>query len=147
MNLDDIPDQFEELIDRARAVLDREITRAKEIVASATAEKSAAQSALSALQTQHRKAKADLDAVLATLHRSSNLAGLDGEIAAARKTLERLKTETEAERNALAKATKQRTEEETKTNALRDEVGQLSARRAHDQEVMAKIRHQLGLQP
>jgi hypothetical protein len=84
---------------------------------------------------------------MSDLHRSSSLAGINTEIAGARKTLEALKTETEAERKALAKVKKERTASEAGVVALRNEVTQLTAVRAHSQEIMAKIRHQLGLQP
>jgi hypothetical protein len=43
MSLDGLSKQFEDLVDRARAALDREITGAKKIVAAANAEKNSAQ--------------------------------------------------------------------------------------------------------
>jgi chromosome segregation ATPase len=147
MNIDDIPDQFEALLDRARAALDREITKAKNAIAALNAEEGRAQTALSDLQAQCKQAKAQLTAVLSDLHRSSGLVGLNTEISAARKTLEGLKRETAEEAEALAKVTKQRTERQAQVIALDNEVSQLAAVRAYNQEVMAKLRHQIGVLP
>jgi chromosome segregation ATPase len=145
MNLDDAPSELEEFFDRVHVALDREITRAKEIVAAANAEKASAQSALADLQDQHKQAQTDLKSARAYLQRGSTLAGLDGEITAQRKTLDAGKLEKAELEKALAKVTKQLAERQAQVNALAGEVSQLSARRVHDQEVMAKIRHQLGV--
>jgi hypothetical protein len=52
MSLDGLSKQFEDLVDRARAALDREITGAKKIVAAANAEKNSAQAVLADLEAQ-----------------------------------------------------------------------------------------------
>ena len=57
MSIDELPAQFDVFLERARAVLEREITAAKNIVAAANAEKSSAQNALSDLQGQLKQAQ------------------------------------------------------------------------------------------
>jgi chromosome segregation ATPase len=144
MQLDDATDQLEEFVDRVRAALDQEVAIAKKAVAAATVEKTSLAKSLADLQAEHSKAKAELAAVLSDLGRASGLAGLNTEVSSARKTLEQLKRETAEERKALAKLTRERTESEAQAIALRNEVSDLVAVRANNQELMAKLKQQIG---
>ena len=56
MGLDGLPQQFEQFVDRARAALGGEITAAKNIIAAANAEKSAAQSQLDEINNELQRA-------------------------------------------------------------------------------------------
>jgi predicted nucleic acid-binding Zn-ribbon protein len=145
MGLDELPQQFDALVEAARVALHGEVTSAKAVVARANAEKTAAANVLADLQAQIRATQNQLNAVLSNLHRAEGLVGINTEIAGVRKTLDALKIETEAKRKDLAGLVKQCTEREASVVALNNEVSQLGARRAHDQEIMAKIRSQLGV--
>jgi predicted nucleic acid-binding Zn-ribbon protein len=145
MGIDELPQQFDALVEAARVALHHEIGNAKNIVAAANAEKASVQSALSNLQAQIRRAQSELAAVTRELQRSTVLHGVGGAITKAREELERLKAETEAEREALVALKKEQTERQKAVNALNDEVSGLSKVRAYNQEEIAKIRHQFGL--
>jgi chromosome segregation ATPase len=144
MNLEELPEQFEAFVDRASAALSREVASAKKALAALNAEKSAVQSALSNLQSQIQGAQDQLTAVTRELQRSTVLHSLGGDIAGARKTLEGLKAETAKEAKALAKLTKERTERQAQVTALGNEVTDLVAVRANNQELMAKLKQQIG---
>src|SRR5262249_23297190 len=122
MNLDRLPEEFEQFVSRARIALDQEITRARGIVATANAEKEAAQNALSNLQAELKQVQADLNSARAYLQRGSTLAGLDSEIARAGKELAQLKSETAKEAKALEALAKQRSEAEARNVALNNEA-------------------------
>jgi len=142
MTLDRFPDELEEFVERVNVALHEEITSAKNVVARANAEKTALANALAELRDQHKQVQSQLDTVLKDLHRGSNLVGITREIAEARKTLEALKAETAEATKALAALSKERTECQAKVTALNGEVSQLGAVRAHNQEILAKIRSQ-----
>jgi chromosome segregation ATPase len=108
------------------------------------AEKGATQTTLADLQGQCKSTQAQLTAVTDELRRSSGLASVGRDIEKARAELRRLKTETAEATKALEKSSKQLTERQAQVNALNDEVGNLSKVRAYNQEVIAKVRHQLG---
>jgi chromosome segregation ATPase len=144
MGIDELPQQFDALVDAARVALHGEITSARAIVERSNAEKAAAQGALAELQGQLKQVQAELDRSRKYLDRASSLAGLDSEIEKARRELERLKQQKAEETKALEKVSKERTECQAKINALAGEVGQLVAQRAYSQEVMAKVKHQLA---
>jgi chromosome segregation ATPase len=94
MSIDELPNRLGEFVELARAALSREITAAKNIVAAANAERSAAQNALANLEGQCKQAKAQLDEIDNELQRASTLAGITREIAAASKKLKALQAET-----------------------------------------------------
>jgi hypothetical protein len=94
MSIDGLPGQFDVFIERARVALSQEIGQAKKIAAAASAEKNAAQAALSDLQSQTKLAQSQLDEINNELQRASTLAGITREIAAARKNLKALEAET-----------------------------------------------------
>jgi septal ring factor EnvC (AmiA/AmiB activator) len=75
MNTDELPAQLEELFSRARAGLDQQITKARQIVDSLNVEKTGAADELTKLNDEIVKARADLDAVRADLGRTSDAAG------------------------------------------------------------------------
>jgi predicted nucleic acid-binding Zn-ribbon protein len=145
MNLDVLPQQLEAFVERARVALNHEITGAKEIVATATAEKERLMGALAELQGQLKQVQADLDRSREYLDRGQTLAGLDGEIAEDRKALDALKLEIATERKALEKAKKERGALQAQVIALRNEVADLSRERASNQDAMARLRQQLGV--
>ena len=71
-----LPQQFDALVEAVRAALHGEITKAREIVARANAEKASAQSALFDLQAQCKEAQSQLTAVTKELQRSTALQGV-----------------------------------------------------------------------
>jgi chromosome segregation ATPase len=144
MQLDELPDQFEAFVECARTTLDQEITRSRATLERANAEKTAAANALADLQSQCREAQSQLTAVTKELQRSTALHGVGYEIEKANAELARLKAETAKETKALEALSKERTECQAKVNALNSEVGPLVAQRAYSQEVMAKLKHQIG---
>jgi chromosome segregation ATPase len=145
MTLDEIPDQLQELFDRSRAGLDAQITKARKVVDALNVEKTGAAKALAELKDQITKGKADLDAVLADQHRASSLVQLDREIAKARPELERLKAEITEQSKALETLVKQRTAEEARVVALENDARQATAERCRAQEMMARMKTQLGV--
>jgi hypothetical protein len=91
MSLRGLPAEFEQFVERARTALGQEITASKNIATAAKAETAAAQTALAELQNQYKQTKNQFDAVNNELGQTLTLAGLNREIAAARKALEKLK--------------------------------------------------------
>jgi len=87
MSLHGLPAEFERVVERARAALDQEITAAKNIIAAANAEKSAAQNAVIELRDQLKQLQSQLAALNDELQRRTTLAGLNREITAASKTI------------------------------------------------------------
>ena len=144
MSLAGLVEQFDELVGRARAALSQEITTAKNVVAAANAEKSAAQATFADLQNQHKQAKSQLDAVNNELGRALTLAGLNREIAAASKKLKALQVETAEVENALAALNKQRAEADSRLVALGLEANRMTAIRTEGEAVMSKLRSQLA---
>jgi chromosome segregation ATPase len=143
MTLHGLPAEFEQFVERARIALSGEITAVKKFAAAATAEKNAAQTALSELQEQHKQTQKQLDALNDELQRRTTLAGLNREIAAARKTLKALEVETAEATTALEALAKQRTEAEAKLVALGNEAQRQLGIRIEAEGVMAKLRSQL----
>jgi len=144
MSLAGLVEQFDELVGRARAALSQEITTAKNVVAAANAEKSAAQATFADLQNQHKQAKSQLDAVNNELGRALTLAGLNREIAAASKKLKALQVETAEVENALTALNKQRAEADSRLVALGLEANRMIAIRTEGEAVMSKLRSQLA---
>ena len=142
MGLDELPQQFDALVEAVRAALHGEITKAREIVARANAEKASAQSALFDLQAQCKEAQSQLTAVTKELQRSTALHGVGYELEKARAELAQLKAETAKAEKALAALSKERNECQANVITLNNEVSQLGAVRAHNQEILAKIRSQ-----
>jgi chromosome segregation ATPase len=142
MGLDELPQQFDALVEAARAALHGEITSAKAIVARANAEKASAANALADLQAQCKSAQDQLTAVTKESQRSTALHGVGYELEKARAELAQLKAETAKAEKALAALSKERNECQAKVIALNNEVSQLGAVRAHNQELIAKIRSQ-----
>jgi chromosome segregation ATPase len=143
MNIDAIPDRLKELIDHARAALDQQIAKARKAVDDLNLEKTAAANALTELQDQHKKAKADLESVLADLHRASSLGSIRAEIKKAQKALAALNIEKEKASTALAALAKERTGLEARVDTLNNEVRRLLAIRSESQATMADIKMKL----
>jgi len=120
-----------------------QITAAKNIMAAASAEKSAAQNALSDLRDQHKQAQSQLDAVMKDLQRLSDLVGVGHDIKKARAELKRVQSETERANQALEKLAKEQTEREAKLVALGLEANRMIAIRTEGEAVMAHLRAQL----
>jgi chromosome segregation ATPase len=140
MSVDDIPDQLQELFDRARAGLDAQERKSRKAVDSLNVEKTGAAKALAELQAQCKEVKADLDRSREYLHRASTLAALDREIAKARTELEQLKAETEKEAKALETLVTQRTEAEAQVVALENSAREATAERCRAQEMMEQLK-------
>jgi chromosome segregation ATPase len=143
MSLHGLPAEFEQFVDRARAALDGEITAAKNIMAAAAAEKSAASNAVTDLQAQCKSTQAQLDALTDELARRTTLAGLNREITEASKKLKALQAETAEAETVLADLRKQRAEADTRLVALSLETNRMIAIRSEGEAVMAKLRSQL----
>jgi chromosome segregation ATPase len=143
MNLDTIPDQIGQLVEYARAALDKEITGARKVVDSLNGEKAAAAKALAELNDQITRAKADLDAVQADLGRTSTAVRLDREVAKARTELERLKDAIAKESKELEALVKKRTEAEAHVVTLQNDARLATAERARAQEIIAGIKNKL----
>jgi chromosome segregation ATPase len=144
MSLDALPEEFEQLVDRARSALDREITAAKNIVAAAVVERDAAQAALGELQAQREAAKKQLDALNDELGRRITLAGVNREVTAARKALAALQAETAETTTALGALKEQRKQLESKLVALNLEANRMIAIRTEGEAVMAGLRAKLA---
>jgi chromosome segregation ATPase len=144
MSLDRLPEQFEEWVGRARAALSRDIERAKEIVAAANAERSSAQSALSALQAQCKSTQTQLEVAQRELPRIGALVAVGHDIEKAREELRRVKSETADTAKALELLQKQRSDVEAKLGGLGDEVRRLVAARTESETVMANIRSKVN---
>jgi chromosome segregation ATPase len=143
MNLDGLPEQFEEFVERARAALDRDITAAKNLVTAANAEKAAAETALRELVEQRESAKKQLDRVFADLSRGSSLVGLNHEITAARKVLATLQADTERATAAKAVVERQCVDGERRLVSLNNEAQRMIAIRTEGEAVMADLRTKL----
>jgi chromosome segregation ATPase len=147
MSLNKLPEAFEEFVERARSALGQEITAAKNVVALAAAEKSAAVNALANLQSQVKAAQDQLAAVTEDLHRLSGLVGVGHDIEKARKELARVKSETAEATKALDKLSKERTERQAQIVALGNEAQRQLAIRTEAEAAMSKIKTQLGVRP
>jgi chromosome segregation ATPase len=141
---DDIPGQLQELFDRSRAALDQQITKARKLVDSLTAEKTSAAEELAKLKDEIVKAKATLEVILADQQRASKLVHLDREIKKARPELERLKAEITEQSNSLEALVKQRTEAEAHVATLQQDARLASAERARAQETLQEIRNKFA---
>jgi chromosome segregation ATPase len=143
MNIDDIPEHFQDLVERARIVLHREISGARATLAGLKGETAAERKALADLSGQRKQTQANLDTNLANLNRASGLAGLDSEIAEARKTLKALEVEKGEASKSLEAVKKQLRDAESRLNAMQIETQQLFAQRCDSQAIMDNIRAQL----
>ena len=143
MNIDDIPEHFQDLVDRARTVLHQEISEARATLAGLKGETAAERKALTDLSEQREQTQANLDTNLANLNRASGLAGLDYEIDQARKTLTGLKHEGAEASKSLEAVKKQLRDAESRLNAMQTETQQLIAQRCDSQAIMENIRAQL----
>jgi hypothetical protein len=141
---DGLSGQFEAFVERARAALSQEIAAAKNVVAAASAEKSSAQSVLADLQARTKSAEDQLAAVLSDLQRGSNLAGLNREIATARKTVEKLNAEKAALEIEVAGLAKQRDDGQRELVTLGNQLSRVRQERAEHEGVMAGLRAQLA---
>src|SRR6516164_6783415 len=135
MTLDELPEQFDAFVERARAALSQEITNA---------ENSAAQNAVSNLEARCKSAQSQLDEINNELQRASTLAGITREIAAASKKLKALQVETAETEKALAALNKQRAEADSRLVALNLEANRMIAIRTEGEVVMADLRAQLA---
>jgi chromosome segregation ATPase len=152
MTLDGLPQQFAEFVERASAALSREVTAAKNIAAAAKDETATAQAALAGLETQCKSVQSQLDALNDELQRRTTLAGLNREIATARKALAMLQADTAEATKALDKLAKERTAREAQLVALGNEANRMLGIRAEAEAVYADIKArvysvQLGQRP
>ena len=145
MNIDALTGQVETVLERAQAELDREIARARKVVADLNAEKSAAQNAITQLADERKRVQAELDAMTKQLNRASDLSVLDFEIKKSGKQLEALKAETAKASTALAAVKQKCTEAEGLRVATWNEVASLRAQRVEHVTAIDGIRVQLGL--
>jgi len=143
MNLDDLPEQLQELFDRARAGLDAQIAKGRTTVDSLNAEKAAVQNALTDLQAQLKQVQTDLDSARAHLDKASTARQLDSEIKKSRSELERLKGETAAEEKTLVVLTKKRVETEARVVALENSARLATAERCRAQEIIEQCKKRL----
>jgi len=144
MNTERLTQEFEGVLDRARAAIDQEITRARKVIAAADAEKTSAQSTLADLQTQLALTKDQLKLTRSELQHSNGLAGVGHDIEKARSELQRLKAETEEVAKALEKATKELTAREAQVVALGNEAQRMIAIRVEGEAAMAEMRSKLA---
>jgi chromosome segregation ATPase len=147
MRFDDLPEHFEAFLDRAQDVLRLEVEKGRRARDAANAEVTAAQGKLAEISAQQKIAQTKLDGVLADLGRASNLAGLNGEITQARrtldeasKTLEGLKADIAKTSAELAGLVKKRTDEQQQRDADLAETMRLRAERAEHTTEINKIR-------
>jgi len=140
MSLDELPGQFEAFVERARAALSQEITTAKNIIAAANAEKSAAQNAGSNLEARCKSTQDQLDALNDELAQRTTLAGLNRGIAAASKKLKALQAETAEAEKALEALNKQRADGEAKLVALGNEMSRLRGERSEATTEISNIK-------
>jgi chromosome segregation ATPase len=140
MRLDDLPAAFEAFLDHARGILNAEVEKARKLVDSLNAEKTAAAKAVANLKKQHALAEDQLNAVLANVPRTVVLAELDGEIVKVRKELPRLKSEVEKTSAALQDLAKQRAKAETELADLHEDARQYRAERADATAEINRIR-------
>jgi chromosome segregation ATPase len=147
MRLDELPHQLEAFLDRARTALDQQIAAAKNLVTAAIAERDAAQAAVRELQEQRESAKKQLDRVLADLERGSSLAGLNHEIAAAKKTLATLRVEIERATAAKAAVEKQCTDAAGRLVSVTNEANRMIAIRTEGEAVMAALKAKIASVP
>jgi hypothetical protein len=143
MTLDEISDQFSAVLARARTVLHQEVEKAQKTMAAANAEKTAAANALTELKEQHSRAQTELKSTLAHLDKASTRVGLDREIVAGRKVLDRLKTETAEAEAALAALHEQRKQAESKLVGLNNEAQRQLSIRLESEAVVANLRNRL----
>jgi hypothetical protein len=144
MNLDDIPDQFKQLVELAGAAIEREIGQAKKIAAAASTETSAAQSALATLQAQCKQAQTRLELTTSEFNKVATLVGVGHDIDKARKELARVKAETAKAEKAVEARLKQCTEADSRLVGLNLEANRMIAIRTEGEAVMAHLRAQLA---
>jgi chromosome segregation ATPase len=116
MRLDDLSDAFEAFADRARNVIGWEVDKAKKVVVALNAEKAAAQKTITELHDQYAAARKQLDDVLSNLDKGTTVATLARDITEGRKTLEKLKADTEKATAAFEAVEKQRKNAERELN-------------------------------
>jgi chromosome segregation ATPase len=143
--LDGLPGQFEQFVERARTVLGREITGAQKIVVAAKAETATAQATLAQLQDQRAQTQRQLDTILAHLNKAANLGSIDAEISKASKDLAALNVEKGKVTAALEKLAKEKTAREAQLVTLGNEANRMIAIRSEGEAVMADLRKRVGL--
>ena len=145
MTLDELPEQCDAFVERARVVFHQEIGKARATVKALNAEKAAAQTAIAELRDQHKQAQGQLDAVNNELGQASTLAGITREIAAARKKLTALQAETAEAEKALEALHKQRSGAERQVVAAQNDMQSLRAERAEATAEVARITALFGV--
>ena len=145
MNIDELPDQLEAVLARARAALSREIARSRKAVDSLNAEKAAAAKAVGELKDQHSRAEVELKTTLANLDRVSNLGAIQAEIKKAGTELERLQGEVIKETKILEIVVKKRTQEEARVAALETAAREAVTQRARAQDLLAEVKSKVGM--
>jgi predicted nucleic acid-binding Zn-ribbon protein len=143
MSIDELPDQLEAFLERARAVLNREIEKARAAVNALKSEEGTTRATIVELGDQRERGQKQLNTVLSNLHRGSTLVGLNHEIAEAHKTLAALKVETTEAGKAVEVLNKQRSDakhqlEVTKTE-LQAAMTELQSVRAERGEAVTTI--------
>jgi chromosome segregation ATPase len=140
MRIDDLADEHERFLDRARGVLGWEIEKAKKTAVALNAEKATAQAALTELQNQQKVAEGQLKEVLSNLDRASTLAKLDHDITEAKKQLEKLNADTAKATTALEAVLKQHKDAERSLNEANDGMQRLRQERADATTEIGNIR-------
>jgi chromosome segregation ATPase len=130
MRIDDLAPALKDFTERAEAILNWEVERAKKAAAAAKADVTAAQKALGELKDQHTAAKKQLDDVLSNLDKGTTLAGLDYEIKESRKVLEKLKADTAKTTADFEAVEKLRKNAEQQFNAANDGMQRIRQERA-----------------
>jgi chromosome segregation ATPase len=130
MQIDDLPDEFEAFVDRARTVFGREMEKARKALDELNAQAATAQTTLSEVQTQIEFARNQLNNLHAYSTRASTLARLDQKIAVDREATEKLTAEKTALETSIAALEKQRTKLEAEVAGLADDARMYRAERA-----------------
>jgi chromosome segregation ATPase len=118
ISIDDLPRQFEDFLESAQAVLNREVEKGRKTRDALKAENATLKTENAALKDQVKAAQGQLSAALSHLQRAETLAAIDHETAEGRKTLDGLKGEIAKSTTALADLTKQCKETENRVNEL-----------------------------
>jgi chromosome segregation ATPase len=140
MTIDDLPDQLEAFLERARAVLNREIEKARKGVTALNGEKAKIKAELGQLGDQRKQAQTQLDAVLADLNRASGLVGLNHEIAEARKTLDALNAQKAEATKIIEGLAKERTQADHELTAMWSEIQALRTERSATVAEISKVK-------
>jgi chromosome segregation ATPase len=145
MNFDQLPDELEAVLDRARAALSQEIARARTALNSLNSERAVAAKTLAELRDQIVKAEAELEALRVDLGRTSTARQLDHEIKKGRAEAQRLTVENAEAAKVLAARLKQCSEADAKLATLENSARLAVDSRCRAQETVAAIKKQLEL--